>query len=1127
MGVVYQARHLGLNRLVALKMLLAGGHAGQDDLARFRTEAEAIARLQHPHIVQIHEVGGHGGLPFFSLEFCPGGSLAQKLAGTPLPPREAAALVETLARAMQAAHDRGVIHRDLKPANVLLAEDGTPKVSDFGLAKKLDEAGQTASGAVMGTPSYMAPEQAEGKGKDLGPACDVYALGAILYECLTGRPPFKAATALDTLMQVMSDEPVPPRALNGRVPRDLETVCLKCLHKEAGKRYATADALAEDLRRWQAGEPVTARPVGRGERLAKWVCRRPAAAALVGVSLLAAVSLLAGGAYFTARLAEEVKRAQGAEKDAAGAADEARQQQFSARQFWYAADINLAQQALERKEIARLLELLDGLRPGPGQTDIRGFEWYYLWQQCHGRATLRHEEPVRCLAFSPDGRTLAAATGYLTGAVKLWDVTTAREKASVKQRSTDFLVFSPDGTALLCGGEKDKLVQIRDAATLRPLAVLQHPWTVGEVRFAPDGKTLVVAFGGVGEVYEWPFKVWGWPARKERPVADRYYGRNYRVQCAAFAPDSKTLVLRDQWGLTIWDTAAGRMEAEWDSRTLGEESVWGWVAVSPDGSTLATAYGAYRDRDGGGGTLAPCPVRLRDMDQVKWSPRPELLPLLGLGAGPCWAGPLQAAAWLPPPIPRELEERLRRPRERLIFRGHRAGVYRVAFSPDGKTLASVGSGGAPAEAKFWDVTTAKERFAIGDQECGRGGPRLAFSADGAALAVLCAGNAIKLCDPATGQVRATFCGHTKEINDLAFSPDGKTLASASDDGTVKLWDVSAHLGRAAEPVTPLRGGPQGDVTCAALSPERAMLATGSREGTVTLWDAATGQQRMILPKQARAITSLALSTDGRLLATLCGGEGVVRVWDTAAGQELLEFRGSVWDTGEVSAVVFSPDGRALASVSGRTEISDGITLYQICLWDASTGRGQAVLETKVSGDPFQGGPPVLAFAPDGKMLALAVSTWSQEAHSEVKVWDTEERRERRSLRGESAIYSLAFAPDGKMLATGSGSSVRLWDMESGQVREVLKGHGKDVLSIAFSPDGQTLASGGWDNTVRLWGTATGRPLLTLTGHTLPIRQVLFARDGNTLWTIGASGTAIGEAKVWHAALRDNVSVRED
>jgi tetratricopeptide (TPR) repeat protein len=253
-----------------------------------------MARLQHPNIAQIFEVGEHDGLPFFSLEFCPGGSLENKLRGTPLPPREAAALVETLARAVQAAHAKDVIHRDLKPANVLLAEDGTPKITDFGLARQLDDpSGQTQTGEVMGTPSYMAPEQAAGLTRQVGAAADVYALGAILYELLTGRPPFRAATVLETLEQVRGQEPVPVRQLQPKVPRDLETICLKCLQKDAHKRYAPAEALAADLRRFQAGRPIQARPVGQAERAWRWCRRNPVVAGLL--TAVAATLLLGAG----------------------------------------------------------------------------------------------------------------------------------------------------------------------------------------------------------------------------------------------------------------------------------------------------------------------------------------------------------------------------------------------------------------------------------------------------------------------------------------------------------------------------------------------------------------------------------------------------------------------------------------------------------------------------------------------------------------------------------------------------------------------------------------------------------------------------------------------------------------
>ena len=301
MGVVYKARQLGLNRVVALKMILGGVHAGSEHRARFHIEAEAVAGLAHPNIVQIHEVGDHEGHAYLSLEFLEGGSLAERLNGTPMAADEAARLVETLARAMEHAHRRSIVHRDLKPANVLFTADGVPRITDFGLAKRLELKGVTArSGAVLGTPSYMAPEQASGRSQEIGPATDVYALGAILYELLTGRPPFKAETPMETLNQVQSQEPVSPSQLQPRVPRDLATICLKCLAKQPRKRYESAEALAEDLRRFVQGEPIRARPVGKTERLWHWCRRKPAlASSLLSVAIL--FLIIAGGIGWVAR----------------------------------------------------------------------------------------------------------------------------------------------------------------------------------------------------------------------------------------------------------------------------------------------------------------------------------------------------------------------------------------------------------------------------------------------------------------------------------------------------------------------------------------------------------------------------------------------------------------------------------------------------------------------------------------------------------------------------------------------------------------------------------------------------------------------------------------------------------
>jgi tetratricopeptide (TPR) repeat protein len=310
MGVVYKARQVQLNRLVALKMILPSAHAGPRQLARFHLEAEAVASLQHPHIVQIYEVGEHRHSPYIALELVEGGSLRQKLKGAPYPPLLAAELVETLARAMHCAHQRGIVHRDLKPDNVLLTADGIPKITDFGLAKRLEEAGQTRTGEILGTPSYMAPEQAQGTTKHIGPAADTYALGAILYEMLAGGPPFLGESTMETVLQVVNQEPMAPSRRQAGVPRDLEIISLKCLEKDPARRYASAEVLAEDLRRFRQGEPILARPAGAWERAIKWGKRRPAWAAVLLISSLALVSWFAGGLWYQARLRAERDRAE-------------------------------------------------------------------------------------------------------------------------------------------------------------------------------------------------------------------------------------------------------------------------------------------------------------------------------------------------------------------------------------------------------------------------------------------------------------------------------------------------------------------------------------------------------------------------------------------------------------------------------------------------------------------------------------------------------------------------------------------------------------------------------------------------------------------------------------------------
>jgi hypothetical protein len=450
MGVVYQARDRRLDRLVALKMMVSGPHAEAEALARFRLEAEAVARLRHANIVQIYDVGEHGGLPYLALEFVDGGNLAQLIGGRPQPAELAAEFVQTLGRAVHYAHQQGIVHRDLKPANVLLqrpdpsglSKDSAPpqpsgscrrgadltlKITDFGIARRLEnEAGNTPSQAVLGTPSYMAPEQAAGKSKQVGPAADVYALGVMLYELLTGRPPFLGTSPLATLQQVVGQEPVPPRQLQAKIPRDLDTICLKCLHKKPDRRYPSAQALVDDLERFLAGKPILARPVGRSERLGKWVRRRPAVAVLLVALLSSSVAALATVTALWLRTAgalEGAEQAQAAEAAAHQKAEAARSAEAAERKktedVLYADKLVLARYLWQSHQFDRARQTLVECDPAR-----RDQQWRYLYRVLHGQVWQRQAKAPLALAFDPTGSRLAIVD---SNSIKVVDAASGQE----------------------------------------------------------------------------------------------------------------------------------------------------------------------------------------------------------------------------------------------------------------------------------------------------------------------------------------------------------------------------------------------------------------------------------------------------------------------------------------------------------------------------------------------------------------------------------------------------------------------------------------------------------------------------------------------------------------------------
>lgn len=1020
-GLVFKARHISLNRLVAVKILASGSEATSFQEARFRSEAQVIASLQHPHIVQIFEIGEQDGRPFLALELVTGGSLAKWLANGPLSTDVALLITEKISRAVEFAHRHGVIHRDLKPQNILIHRLNTPtslelanssdrdalvrteavhgeiwpKVTDFGLAKRLDAAGPTQTGEILGTPSYMAPEQVRGDRCSEGPAVDVYGLGAILYHMLTGRPPFQGVTAVETMMQVLQTDPVPPRQLQPNLPIDVETICLKCLEKDPRQRYTSAADLADDLYRWRTGQPILAKRLGAYARARRWCHRNPIVSTILGAFVL----------IFVTVIWSLVKTENARQKEIRSRQEEQAQRELAELRLHYSR-IALAENEWEANNVSRAESLLDHLQPlsnQPGRRDHRDWEWYYLKRLCHADLMTRvlHQWPIYSVCFSPDGRFLVSAAGSpgfqydarsTPGEVRVWDSEGYRLIAELPGHSGRVCaaMVSPDGSQLASIGLDNK-VRVWSTTTWREQFALTTS-VFGEfsgvgLSYSPDGKQLAVVNDRRLQIHDSQngsllasFGPYPQPVVNAifSPLADKLavgYGSIVNILdlkskqplfqidgsplAVAFSPDATMLAVARKHAVILIDMSTGR-----EIRTLwGHNGLVRTLAWSRDGHLLAT-----------GSTDQT--VRLWDPESgaERRRFRGHAATVLRLAFHPC-AEQLVSADMFGTLKVWDLHRD-----QRGVILPSRAEVCDITFSPDGQHVFVAHAAQGRGTIEAFDATSGRPSYKTSTPWSRRTEwplKYLAFSPDARLLAAPDVDDPtlIRVWSLATQRVIRTLRGHRERVRTLAFDANGNLLASAAgnpnqpDSGELLVWRLSSET---PENDGPLRLPCTELVQCLAFSPDGQLLCAGERasksspeakdpRGFLSIWNVSTQSLMSRWQAHDATVQCVAWHPGGRLLAS--GGRALdnnIHVWNALSGT--LEH--AMLGPAVLTCLNFNPTGSRLAAVG-----YDGVVL----LFDPYIGQEVLTLRGLTPHRPAERAvDSQVIFSPDGNKIAVNI-----------------------------------------------------------------------------------------------------------------------------------------------------------